>query len=176
MAFCCSQTTLHPTHRQFTPLPIMMSLSNFVFYWLSLILQVYLASFISFLHLFCTYASSLDRRKLFMSIFLIPSTVFLPFQKHYEHGLAVVDKLRDALRHGHHLVNKLVLSVINLQVELSCQHLQRFLCRNSRKIREVQRLGKVPEGTTTTTIVLRPFVQDYPGEPVPEETFTHPPS
>ena len=28
----------------------------------------------------------------------------------------------------------------------------------------------------TTTIVLRPFVWDYPGEPVPEETFTHPPS
>jgi len=26
----------------------------------------------------------------------------------------------------------------------------------------------------TTTIVLRPFVRDYPGEPVTEETFTHP--
>jgi len=25
-----------------------------------------------------------------------------------------------------------------------------------------------------TTTVLRPFVRDYPGEPVPEETFTHP--
>jgi len=25
----------------------------------------------------------------------------------------------------------------------------------------------------TTTVVLRPFVRDYPGEPVPEETFTH---
>ena len=30
--------------------------------------------------------------------------------------------------------------------------------------------------TTTTTIVLRSFVRDFPGEPVPEETFTHPPS
>jgi len=30
--------------------------------------------------------------------------------------------------------------------------------------------------TTTTTVILRPFVWDYPGEPVPEETFTHPPS
>jgi len=30
--------------------------------------------------------------------------------------------------------------------------------------------------TTTTTTVLRPFVRDYPGEPVPEETLTHPPS
>jgi len=30
--------------------------------------------------------------------------------------------------------------------------------------------------TTTTTTVLRPFVRDYPGEPVPEETFTHPPT
>jgi len=29
--------------------------------------------------------------------------------------------------------------------------------------------------TTTTTTVLQPFVRDYPGEPVPEETFTHPP-
>jgi len=29
---------------------------------------------------------------------------------------------------------------------------------------------------TTTTIILWPFVQNYPGEPVPEETFTHPPS
>ena len=30
--------------------------------------------------------------------------------------------------------------------------------------------------TTTTTTVLRPFVRDHPGEPVPEETLTHPPS
>jgi len=30
--------------------------------------------------------------------------------------------------------------------------------------------------TTTTPTVLRPFVRDYPGEPVPEETLTHPPS
>ena len=30
--------------------------------------------------------------------------------------------------------------------------------------------------TTTTTTVLRPFVRDYPGEPVPEETLTHQPS
>jgi len=31
-------------------------------------------------------------------------------------------------------------------------------------------------GTITTTIILWPFVWDYPGEPVPEETFTNPPS
>jgi len=30
--------------------------------------------------------------------------------------------------------------------------------------------------TTTTSTVLRPFVRDYPGEPVLEETLTHPPS
>jgi len=30
--------------------------------------------------------------------------------------------------------------------------------------------------TTTTTTVLWLFVRDYPGEPVPEETLTHPPS
>jgi len=29
---------------------------------------------------------------------------------------------------------------------------------------------------TSTTTVLRPFVQDYPGEPVPEKTLSHPPS
>jgi len=29
--------------------------------------------------------------------------------------------------------------------------------------------------TTTNTTVLRPFVWDYPGEPVPEDTFTHSP-
>jgi len=34
----------------------------------------------------------------------------------------------------------------------------------------------IPPSTTTTTIVLWPFVLDYPGEPVPEETFAHPPS
>ena len=28
----------------------------------------------------------------------------------------------------------------------------------------------------STTTVLRPFLRDYPGEPVPEETLTHPPS
>jgi len=28
----------------------------------------------------------------------------------------------------------------------------------------------------TTTTILRPFVRDYPGELVPEETLTHPPS
>ena len=30
--------------------------------------------------------------------------------------------------------------------------------------------------TITTMAILRPFVRDYPGEPVPEETLTHPPS
>jgi len=29
---------------------------------------------------------------------------------------------------------------------------------------------------TTTTTVLQLFVRDYPGEPLPEETLTHPPS
>jgi len=30
--------------------------------------------------------------------------------------------------------------------------------------------------TTTTTTILWPFVGDYPGEPVPEETLIDPPS
>jgi len=30
--------------------------------------------------------------------------------------------------------------------------------------------------TTTTTTVLRAFVRDYPGEPVPEETLTRAPT
>jgi len=38
-----------------------------------------------------------------------------------------------------------------------------------------QSLGSVLNNTTTIT-VLWPFVRDYPGEPVPEETLTHPPS
>jgi len=33
---------------------------------------------------------------------------------------------------------------------------------------------RITDGNTTTTD-LRPFVQDYLGEPVPEETLTHPP-
>ena len=32
------------------------------------------------------------------------------------------------------------------------------------------------EVCTTTTTILRPFFRDYPGEPVPEAAFTHPPS
>jgi len=35
--------------------------------------------------------------------------------------------------------------------------------------------GTTTTTTTTTTTVLRPFVQDYLGEPVPEETITHSP-
>jgi len=31
-------------------------------------------------------------------------------------------------------------------------------------------------GRITTATVLRLFVWDYPGEPVPEEKLTHPPS
>jgi len=36
--------------------------------------------------------------------------------------------------------------------------------------------GTTTTTTTTTTTVLQPFVRDYPGEPVPEETLTHRPS
>jgi len=39
-----------------------------------------------------------------------------------------------------------------------------------------QRLEMSSSYNTTTTTVSRPFVRDYPGEPVPEETLTHPPS
>jgi len=35
------------------------------------------------------------------------------------------------------------------------------------------KVSEVNITTTTTTTVLRPFVRDYPGEPVPEKTFTH---
>ena len=37
-------------------------------------------------------------------------------------------------------------------------------------------LNRITIGTTTTTTVLWPFVRDYPGELIPEETFTRPPS
>ena len=39
-----------------------------------------------------------------------------------------------------------------------------------------QRLEMSSSYNTTTMTVSRPFVRDYPGEPVPEETLTHPPS
>jgi len=43
------------------------------------------------------------------------------------------------------------------------------------KIQTFCRYSADMEGiTTTTTTVLWPFVRDYPGEPVPEETLTHP--
>jgi len=32
------------------------------------------------------------------------------------------------------------------------------------------------KNNNTTTTVLQPFVQNYPGEQVPEETLTHSPS
>jgi len=35
---------------------------------------------------------------------------------------------------------------------------------------------KINTTPTATTTVLHPFVRDYPGELVPEETLTHPPS
>jgi len=37
-------------------------------------------------------------------------------------------------------------------------------------------LTKAADNATTTMTVLRSFVRDYLGEPVPEETLTHPPS
>ena len=40
----------------------------------------------------------------------------------------------------------------------------------------MNKLRRTSKLSCSTTIVLRPFVRDYPGEPVPEETFTHPPS
>jgi len=35
-------------------------------------------------------------------------------------------------------------------------------------------MAKSSKSKTTTTTVLQPFVRDYPGEPVPKETLTHP--
>jgi len=42
--------------------------------------------------------------------------------------------------------------------------------------RQKQNLPQFTACGTTTTTVLQPFVRDYPGEPAPEETLTHPPS
>ena len=38
-----------------------------------------------------------------------------------------------------------------------------------------QYFASLPGATNTTTTTLRPFVQDYPGELVPEETLAHSP-
>jgi len=45
-----------------------------------------------------------------------------------------------------------------------------------KQIRRIYHNSKAAHTTATTTTILRPFVRDYPGEPVPEETLTHPPS
>jgi len=44
---------------------------------------------------------------------------------------------------------------------------------NLLKKHQVQRLREFCDIFRTHTAVLRPFVLDYPGGPVPEETFTH---
>jgi len=51
------------------------------------------------------------------------------------------------------------------------------LCENLTKlIQGMRHLDEVIIQLTPATIVSRPFVRDYPGEPVPEEAFTNPPS
>jgi len=45
-----------------------------------------------------------------------------------------------------------------------------------KQIRRIYHDSKAAHTTATTTNILRPFVRDYSGEPVPEETLTHPPS
>jgi len=42
------------------------------------------------------------------------------------------------------------------------------------EIRRGKKERKKKAHTATTTTILRPFVRNYPGEPVPEETFTYP--
>ena len=49
-------------------------------------------------------------------------------------------------------------------------------CISTSRLKMVEGIRINSKCTTTTTTVLRPFVRDYPGEPVPEETLTHPPS
>jgi len=51
-----------------------------------------------------------------------------------------------------------------------------FHCQNVKVVHHLSNEWGVTCKYTTPTIVLWPFVRDYPGEPVPEETFTHPPS
>jgi len=59
-----------------------------------------------------------------------------------------------------------------------CQHLCRPADRRESYVTTdifIYHVVKIP-GVTITTTVLRPFVRDYTGEPVPEETLTHPPA
>jgi len=51
---------------------------------------------------------------------------------------------------------------------LQCKQQQKYVVRSKNNLDDINK--------EATTIVLRPFVRDYPGELVPEETFTHPPS
>jgi len=59
--------------------------------------------------------------------------------------------------------------VCMLQTEVLASYIRR---QAGVKVKQLDNPGSLG----TTTIILRPFVWDYPGEPVPEETFTHPPS
>ena len=50
------------------------------------------------------------------------------------------------------------------------------MCPNRAHRAEFSSAASAPANNNNTKIVLRPFVWDYPGESVPEETLTHPPS
>jgi len=65
-------------------------------------------------------------------------------------------------------VVSLIFQLLLLQYRLPCyfKHIHTLKTYNTQQFKNIQH----------TTIVLWPFVWDYPDEPVPEETLTHPPS
>jgi len=66
---------------------------------------------------------------------------------------------------------------INQSINQSKLFLTRAMSCTSSNLRRIKTnkltITTAKTTTTTTTTVLRPFVWEYPGEPVPEETFTH---
>ena len=75
---------------------------------------------------------------------------------------------KDPLREN--FQNSVPKGFITTPIHVLCSNFVKF---GQREISEVTRY--LPDNNTTAT-VLRPFVWDYPGEPVPEETLTLPPS
>jgi len=65
---------------------------------------------------------------------------------------------------------EIVLVFVVLMLHLQCTALKLLV---SSHVRKVFCKSRILETTTAAAVVLWPFVWDYPGESVPEETFTH---
>jgi len=77
-------------------------------------------------------------------------------------------------------IHLIILKTYDQQFSLTTKkslHITFKPCTSRFCLEELQDLwNSAANNNNTTTTILRPFVRDYPGEPVPEETLTHPSS